>query len=932
MARAQVLIFQEFQLIPTEITAPLRACLVGPNAQLHRYSEADEKADIDIGEYDYTEDQCYSWPSRTPGSKVDQDTVRLFIDDALLLYYEDLVGEKSTISPVSGYTNRIASNSLSFKKNGTAYPRSAVFKDRDVKINDVVHLRGVVDPLGDCTEVTHETVVKGFASSMVDAEVDDARVDSANQATVSSAATIEKIAGADNCISASVDGTDYDGLEDGDVEEEYTITVVRSSINGCGAMRLRVRSVSGHDDVDELVPEDFGTPTAIGERGLKVTWNNTGTDSCSSAASLDSAAPTDFVEGQTWVVTVRQAFEKVLALSGGDYDGSVNDVYIIECTKGGAWEDLPTITVRTAKGLDFSGPTEVTDGNQAVAIGTHGVEVTFFGSGGGASDLSIGADAVAGLRKGDKWYITVTAAAAGPVRQLILKHDLPAELRGLADLDLKLYIKDNIEVSANRAEEPPLTNFYTEAAQICVQEGMTAYHSTWTLNNVALPLEVRGGRLYVDYREWLEAAADGVTEVASDEDLAAVPGPTHPRNPLKYAASKAWANSGGTAVKLLGVTDPDDVDSWVAALAILDGRDDLYNFVPLTFDKEIIDLFVAKADAESSPTANNWKGVVAALLGKNTRTIVGPSTNNDEEVTATLSDNPQASGTQYTLLTAADGNFITNGVDAGDTVQFLFTTDGYGQETHTDFIVDEVLSEETLLLASGHSAAISEAEKVRIVHTLTPEEMKDDLIAQAGAYSNRRVVAVWPDEAGNADTTFAGYYVAAAVAGEISGAAPHAPLTNAALTGFDDLSRSFGLFTMRQLVEMSDGGIWVVAQERDGTVYNLKAVTTDTTDLNRSSESVRRNVDSISGYIYRQLREFIGRSNVTPTLIRLLRVRLQAILDDLQRVTLDEIGGQLISGSIRSITQHPTLKDRVDVILDLEVPAPLNNLAVYLMI
>lgn len=932
MARAQVLIFQEFELIPTEITAPLRACLVGPNAQLHRYSEADEKQTIDVGEYDYTEDQCYNWPDRTAGSKVDVDTVRVFLDDALLMYYEDLVGEKTTITAVDGYTNRIESDSLSFKKNGSGYPRSAVFKDRDVRVNDIVHLRGVYDPDGACEEVTHETSVKGFASALVDSEVGDARVDSGNQATVTATATIEKTAGPTNCVGATVDGSAFSGLADGNVSEEYTITVVRSSIQGCGAMRLRVRSASGNDDVDELIPEAFGAPTAIGDRGLYVTWNNDGTDSCSSAASLDGAAPVDFQEGQTWVVTVRQAFEAVLALSSGTYDGTVNDVLIVECTKGGLWEDLPEITVRTAKGLDYSGPTEVTDGNLAIPIGTHGVEISFFGSQGGDADVSIGADAVAGLRKGDKWYITVTAAAAGPVRQLILKHDLPTKLRSLADLDLKLFIKDNIEVSQKRPEEPPLTNYYTEATQVCLQEGITAYHSTWTSNNVALPLPVHGGTIYVDYREWLEAAADGVTEVSSDADLAAIPGPTHPRNPLKYAASKAWGNSGGTVVKILGVADPDDVDSWITSLAILDGRDDVYNFVPLTFNAEIISLFVNKADAESTSTANNWKGVVAALQGKTTTTLVGPDTNDGDEVLATLADNPNATGTQYTLLTAADGNFITNGVDAGDVVQYLFSVDGFGDETKLEFLVDEVLSEETLVLATGHSAAITEAEKVRIVHTLTSEEVKADLMAQAGAYSNRRVVAIWPDEAGIADQTVSGYYVAAAVAGEISGAAPHAPLTNASLTGFDDLSRSLGLFTIRQLEDLSDAGIWVVVQDRDGTIYNLKAVTTDTTDLNRSSESVRRNVDSISGYIYRQLKVFIGRSNVTPTLLRLLRTRLTAILDDLQRVTLDEIGGQLISGSIRSLTQHPTLKDRVEVVLDLEVPAPLNNLAVHLVI
>lgn len=932
MARAQVLIFQEFAIVPTEITAPMRACLIGANAQLHRYSDAEEKLDIAVGEYDFTQDHCYNWPQRTAGSKVDTATVRLFVDDALLMYYEDLVGEKTTISSVAGRTNRIASNSLAFKSNGAAYPRSAVFKDRDVQLNDVVYIRGVYDPDDTCEEVELTTTVRGFASSPIDAEVEDARTDTNNQATVTATTSIEQSGGAENCVVATADGSTYDGLADGDVTEEYTIEVVRSSISGCAAARLRIRSASGHDDVDDVVPEDFGAPTDIGTRGLKVTFANTGGVDCSASASASDVAPTDFVVGQIWTVTVRMAFEKVLALSGGTYDGDVNDVYIIECTKGGVWADLPQITVRTAKGLDASGPTEITDSGLETPIGTHGVTVQLFGSDGGDSDLSVGADTCAGLRKGDKWYITVVSASNGPVRQLILKHDVPEKLRNLADLDLRLYIKDNIEVGANRTEEPPLTNYYTEATQICVQEGMTAFHSTWTLNGVASALPVKGGQLYVDYREWLEAAADGITDIGSDEDLAAVPGPLDPRNPLKYAASKAWANSGGTVVKLLGVGDPDDVDSWVAAAALLDGRDDLYNYVPLTFNKEYIDLFVALAGAESSAQANNWKGVVCALLGSSQKTIVGASTNGGTPVLATLTDNPNATGTQYTLLTAEDGNFITNGVDAGDLVPFLFTTDGFGNPDYTEFVVDEVLSEQTLIVTSGHTAAITEPQKVEVIHTLTTDEIKTDIIAKAGAYSNRRVVAVWPDEAGNADVVFAGYYVAAAVAGLISGAAPHAPLTNASLTGFDDMSRASGLFNIRQLEALCDGGVWVVAQERDGTVYNFKAVTTDITDLNRNSESVRRNVDSISRYIYTQMKAFIGRSNVSSTLLRLLRMRLQAILDTLQIAITDELGPQLISATIRTLQQHPLSKDRVEVVIDMEVPAPLNTLAIHLVI
>jgi hypothetical protein len=38
--KPQVLVFQEFNIVPTEITEPLRAHIAGPHAMLHRYSVA----------------------------------------------------------------------------------------------------------------------------------------------------------------------------------------------------------------------------------------------------------------------------------------------------------------------------------------------------------------------------------------------------------------------------------------------------------------------------------------------------------------------------------------------------------------------------------------------------------------------------------------------------------------------------------------------------------------------------------------------------------------------------------------------------------------------------------------------------------------------------------------------------------------------------
>lgn len=934
--KPQVLVFQEFQIVPTEITEPLRAHISGPHAKLHRYSDSDEKPLCRLGSYDYLNDACYPWPQREPGSLVDESYTKLYLDDALLMYFEHTLGQlDTTITAVAGRPNWIESSDLSFKSNGAAYPRSAVFADRDVQLGDVVYLRAVSQD-NDCEEVELWTSVTGFASELVSSEVEAASSDDDNQDTnVSTTAVINKTGGADNCVVATASAASYDGLVSGDVEETYTITVTKSSVAGCSAARLRVVSASGNDDVAEVTPEDFGTPTEIGTRGLTVTFDYDPGVGCSASAEDDGVAVDALVVGQKWTVQVSQTFTKVEATSGGNYDGDKNDVYIVECTKGGTWAQLPEVTVRTVKGLDFSGPTEVTDDNVFVGIGTNGVQIKFHGATVGSS--------VPGLRKGDKWYVTVLSSKAGPVRKLILRDDLPLGIATAEDVDCRLFIKDNIQVALNRVGYAPLTNYEQEATQICVHEGVIAYHPEWTLNGVEQPLPVRGGTLYVEYREWLADLADEVNSIQNSADLDQIKGQLHPDNPLKWGVYKALANSNGTVVKYTAVANPDDLDSWVQVLERIKGRDDMYNLVPLTFDRQIQNLYAAHIGGESNEYANNWKSGFFALKAQPVKKVVGEgvtiagvvgNTVNDP-VLATLSDDPNATNTQFTLLqvTTGTGYFITNAVQPGDLVRYLYTVDGFGEEQYQEYVVDQVLSENSLLLYSGAEAPVSVAQRVEVYHNLNRNEIADDIATQAGALSNRRVCAVWPDQVGEAGTLQPGYYLAAALAGLASGVVPQQPLTNVEVVGFDDLSRSYKFFNETQLNRMAEAGVWIVTEDRDGTPHTRHALTTDNLDLNRREEMIRRNVDSISYLFLRRLRPYIGRTNATPAMVRLLENEVTKLLDFFKtNGTTVELGSQLIDGSIRTLRIHPLLRDRIEIVLDLVVPAPLNNIELHLVV
>ena len=941
--KPQVLVFQEFTIVPTEITEPLRAHISGPNAMLHRYNIAAEKALCRIGTYNPNSDTCYTWPGRTPGGVVDVPYVKLFVDDALLHYYEQLIGSTQTVTKaVLTRPNWIESvagagqgaSAVYYKSNGATRARSAAFKDRDVKIGDVVYLRSAD---AQCVETTLWTEVAGFASEMIPSVIANAVADDLNADPLTAATSFAKVGAVTNAVDILSANALYSGVKDGVLREIYTLEVIANPVPGCTNAVIRVRSNSKLDDVAAVNPGNFGDDVPIGTRGLTVRFTRgTTTDT--------------FIVGQKWTVTVQQTFVPAVAVSSNassvsptSYGGDVNDTYIIECVVGGDIDgtpNYPQVVVRTAKGRDHMGPFVVDSAGSLASnffsIGSQGVAVAFKAATGTLTQLS----------KGDKWYIGVTSAVAGAANKLILRHDLPAAMRGSDAqpvlLDIRLYIKSNIEVSRNRLSAPPAVNYSLEETQVCVKAGVTAYHPEWKASGVALPLPVMAGTMYVEYREWLSDLCDEVNGIASVGELDVIPGQLDPDNPLKWGVFKALSNSNGTVVKYTAVADPRHLDKWQDVIERLVGRDDLYNLVPLTFDKNVHDLYAAYIVNESNEIANNWKagffgipsrssrlvvGAGAEIGGVAGRVIVGP-------VLATVSDNSQASGEQYTRLQVpGNGYFITNNVQPGDIVRYGYAIDGFGVETYKEYVVDAVLSENALVLYSGTDTAITVPERVEIWHNMARSEMATDIARRAGVLSNRRVCAVWPDQVGSAGTLQPGFFLAAALAGLASGVVPHQGLTQVEVAGFDDYSRSYKLFNETQLNEMAEAGTWIVTQARDGTPFTRHAVTTDNLDLNRREEMIRRNVDSMSYLFLRRLRPYIGRTNATPGMVDYLANRVNEIISFLKsNGYTQELGSQLIDGQVRVLRVHPLLKDRIEIVLDLTVPAPLNNIELHLVV
>ena len=79
------------------------------------------------------------------------------------------------------------------------------------------------------------------------------------------------------------------------------------------------------------------------------------------------------------------------------------------------------------------------------------------------------------------------------------------------------------------------------------------------------------------------------------------------------------------------------------------------------------------------------------------------------EILATVQDDPDTSGTQYTIVEvpANNVNFLALGVKAGDTLRAQFSVDSLGATIYEEFQIDAVLSENSVRLVTGLDAAVN---------------------------------------------------------------------------------------------------------------------------------------------------------------------------------------------------------------------------------
>jgi len=614
--------------------------------------------------------------------------------------------------------------------------------------------------------------------------------------------------------------------------------------------------------------------------------------------------------------------------TGGTYTGAENLTYTITIDRGGAFCTANNVATCarakiTSNGVDSSATVNITN-NTFFSVGTFGVTAKFTDDGPDNQFVA-----------GDKFYIQVTAAAPSTVRTIELEDNLPSAHQDAAaalTMSIRLVKSVPVEIPRIRSLEANTVNWVAGNASFEVKSDITLTDPLIVNGSATVDLPVKGGKLFVQHRSLVTSLSGAIDSVTSAGQVTSKLGPVHPDNPLAQGVYDAVVNAASTVV-YFGAVPSNNLTGYNAILELARKNNKYYSMVPLTFDPDVQNAVIGHVDAMSSASEAKWRIAWLAKPFTTTKLIYNLKSNNTNW-TATVADDSVVTGTQYTLVTIDGASLITDGVRPGDTLLINFRLDSNGDTIYNEYEVESVRSQTQLLLTNGLDAAVNNAIKVQIRRNYTVAEQVADYAAIAGEFNNRRVRCVFPDTFFAGTQLKDGYYLAASLAGLRSGVVPHQGLTNIQVLGPTELPRVVNDLTEDQLNTLAEAGVWIVTQSALGaTPYTRHQLTTDETGLNFAEDSITTNVDSISYALQTKIAPFIGLYNVNPGTVLQVRAAVDAELAYRATNTWTaRTGNQLNGYVIDKVEQNASFKDRIDVQVTLQVPAPVNTIKLNLTV
>jgi hypothetical protein len=414
----------------------------------------------------------------------------------------------------------------------------------------------------------------------------------------------------------------------------------------------------------------------------------------------------------------------------------------------------------------------------------------------------------------------------------------------------------------------------------------------------------------------LRRDVDSIKTVDSLEAAEALIGKAIPENPLAYGVMITLANTNNT-VYFTGI-DTDDLAGYTGAKDRIETAEDIYSVVPLTQEAGVLSMFKTHVEAMSQPDVGKWR-------------ITFGTSALPEEVTVELGKTlvTADNSSDLKVLYSLDSEFLTKGVNQGDTV--LLTIDNGSQVEYT---VSSVVTEDLLTVSEAISGVTEATVEYDFVITRVSDKtlQAEEIAATSQTYGSSRFFHVWPDIAVIDGVEYPGYYTCCALAGMVSGLPSQQGFTRISIAGISGVKNSSDYFNATQLDKIADGGTCILMQLSESSPpYIRHQLSTDTSTYEYRELSFTKNFDYVSYICKDTLDGFIGQYNVTSSSLAILQTVLTAALESLKLSTVSKIGAPVIDYRVNSITQSETEKSRVEIYIDVEFPYALNTIGLHIV-
>lgn len=389
-----------------------------------------------------------------------------------------------------------------------------------------------------------------------------------------------------------------------------------------------------------------------------------------------------------------------------------------------------------------------------------------------------------------------------------------------------------------------------------------------------------------------------------------------PENPAVFGAYVALNNS-VTKTNLLALNQfylTDEALSYLNAYDVL-ALTDMYAISALTHNTAVHTSLKAHVEGMSVPSKKLERvGIV------NRRLVLKAFVT--EEVSDAASD-----GTGL-IITSASSHFITDGVVPG-------------HFANMNGIRSKILSvdSQTQITVETDVGTSLTGEDLIIDKDLQKSEQAATISAYAKSLGTRRFVLTFPDivkcPVGNTIRQVPGYFLNSAVGALTTGLPTQQGLTNLGIALFTGVVRSTKYFDSEQLNTLADGGVMIFVQDiLDVTVpYVRHQLTTDRSAIKFQEYSVTKNVDFIAKFIRNNHKRFIGQYNIVDGTFDDLKTNAKGIINFLSENTkLPKFGGVIKGGKLDKIQQDPVNIDTIVEKYILDIPIPLNNLDITIVV